>query len=90
MLDKPSVVKEMKNYFPLKKTTKWKLEYYKVDVYPTMKKMFELKIDPSIMGELQLDKELSLTLNSLEMETSLLYIKFMKELTNYQRDQIFY
>ena len=69
----------------MRKTSKWKYKYYKVKVYDIYKKLFDLGIDPEIILELQLDKELSLTLSNLEMETSLLYVKFMKELTHMQK-----
>ena len=79
MLDHPYTAKHMKKLFPLK-SKKWELEWFKPNVYPVIKRLFNNNIDPEILEEIKIDKELSLTLIDLEIEPAMLYVKFMKPL----------
>jgi hypothetical protein len=80
MLKNKQVLELMKKEFPVKGKKKWKLEWYEPGYHKVVKELFKNDVDPVILEELKRDKELKLTMKKLEIEPSLLWVQFWKDL----------
>ena len=78
----------MKEYYPLNPKSKFQIEWFMPNYYKTVMFLFKNHIDPSVMEDIRIDKELSLTNFCLEIEPCMLWIKFMKPLKSHQASLI--
>jgi hypothetical protein len=80
MIKNKKIVTKMKEYYPLNPKTKFRIEWLMPSYYTTVMFLFKNDIDPSVMEDIRLDKELELTYFCLEIEPCMMWMKFMKPL----------